>query len=344
MKTIYKIQLVLAVLLFIVGGFFVYFIYSSVYKDLNVDIKTENTNTSEEVYRKLDGTLTDVENSNLLPFAIMIENHIDSRPQSGLTEARIVYEVLTEAAITRFLAIYDLSEDVDVIGPVRSARDYFIDIASEYKAVYGHSGGSPSALSILKRTDNVFNLDEFFGYNTGYFFRDSSRLAPHNLYTSKQRLEEVKDHYQLKDDSEFESWKFKDSGSHSNEVVKININYSDTTTHQVEWNYLDQSNKYERSQNLSRHIDSNGQIIEVDNVIVQFANTKIIDSIGRKDIQVIGSGRSIVFRDGLAIEGTWQKDGALNRTRFYDESGQEIELNRGKVWIQIVPNNIEIEF
>ena len=126
--------------------------------------------------------------------------------------------------------------------------------------------------------------------------------------------------------------------------MEISINYSDTITHQVVWKYIGDSNKYERWQANSRHIDYDGSIIEADNVVIQYANTKIIDNVGRKDIDLIGEGVVIVFRDGIVINGSWRKDSVSSRTVFYDENGQEIELNRGKTWIQVVPTTIGVEY
>jgi hypothetical protein len=344
MKTVIKIQLFLAVPLLIAGGFFAYFIWNAVYLGLEEPVSEVEVQTGGDFYRNLDGTASEEEDKNLLPFAVMIENHIDARPQSGLSKARIVYEVLTEGSITRFLAIYDLSENIEAIGPIRSARPYFIDIASEYSAVYAHSGGSPESLSLLKRSNYVFDLDEFFGYNTGYFKRSDSRYAPHNLYTSLELLVSAKNHYQLKDDAEFEPWLFKDPTDLEAEVIDIVIDYSGVINNQVSWKYLLDNNKYERSQDGRRHVDEDGSLIEADNVIVQFATTSVIDEIGRKDIRLIGEGRSIVFRDGIAIEGSWRKKLSTGRTVFYDESGNKIELNRGKTWIQVVPTDLEIEY
>jgi hypothetical protein len=343
MKKIVKLQLKLAVPLIVVGGFFAYYIYSQVFSGLNTDVVTTEENQGDDFYKRLDGTVSDKDNENLLPVAVMIENHIASRPQSGLSRAKIVYEILVESDITRFVAIYDLTEGLDKIGPVRSARSYLIDIAGEYGAVYSHSGGSPDSLSILRRTDLVFNLDEFFGYNTGYYFRDNNRYAPHNLYTSSELLLSAKEHYQLSDDSNFDKWKLKDGSiSTSDEEISISIDYSNIPTHQVIWKYIKDYNKYERWQNNNRHIDADGSVIEVDNIIVQYADTKVIDSIGRKDINLIGSGMAVIFRDGITIEGSWRKKLSSQRTKFYDEGGNEIELNRGITWIQVVPTEMEI--
>ena len=345
MKKSVSMQIKIAVWLLIAGGFFAYFIYYQVSNNLDDSVLSSQEKSNEEFfYSNLNGVRVDKENNDLLPVAVMIENHIDSRPPAGLVQAKIVYEILTEATITRFLAVYDLSENLKKIGPVRSARPYFIDLAGEYGALYAHSGGSPAALSRLKSDDFILNLDEFFGYNSGYFWRDDKRSAPHNLYTSSSLLSEAKNNYQLLTKPDFIPWKFKDGSSAKDNVPEIKINYSETLSHQVVWKYLKDSNKYERWQSNKRHVDEEGNIIEADNVIIQYAKTKTLDEIGRKDIDLIGEGQTLIFLDGLAIKGKWSKDSVTTRTIFYDESGKEIEFNRGQIWIEVVPINLEISY
>jgi hypothetical protein len=114
--------------------------------------------------------------------SIMIDNHPGARPQSGLSQAQVVYEVPVEGEFTRYFAIFNASTTVDKVGPVRSARPYFLDWLQEYgDALYIHSGGSPEALQIL-RNSTLFDANEFF--RGAYFWRGTDHLAPHNLYTS----------------------------------------------------------------------------------------------------------------------------------------------------------------
>jgi len=343
MTKLVRIQLAIAVPLILAGGFFVFFIYHQLFKNLDKPLTTNNS-AAEIFYSKLDGTTVEQEDLDIVIAGVMIENHVDARPQSGLTQARVVYEVLAESDITRFLAIYDLRENLEKIGPVRSARPYYIDLAGEYQAVYVHSGGSPAALTQLKGSDLVINLDEFFGYNTGYFWRDTKRYAPHNLYTSSELLLLAKEQYGVENYADFITWKFKDGQVNSDQTSEIKINFSEAPSYQVVWRYLKDTNKYERWQNNSRHIDDLGNIVEADNVIVQYAPIKILDEVGRKAIGLVGRGRVVVFRDGLDIEGSWQKDNLTARTLFYDLDNNEIELNRGKIWIEVVSDDIEVDY
>ncbi|MDO8669271.1 MAG: DUF3048 domain-containing protein [Candidatus Buchananbacteria bacterium] len=344
MKKLVKIQIAMAVSLLLAGGFFAFFIYHQLYNNLDDTSSVGGKEAGEIFYSKLDGMEVSKENQDVAPVGVMVENHVESRPQSGLSKAKIVYEFLAEADITRFLAVYDLSENLERIGPVRSARPYFIDIAREYRAIYAHSGGSPKALDILRDDDLVYNLDEFFGYNSGYFWRDDKRYAPHNLYTSSELLLKAKEHYDVLNYADLVSWKFKDGKSAAASNLEIKINYSDSPSYQVIWKYSSDSNMYERWQNNNRHVDDDGSIIEADNVIIQYAETEVLDEIGRKDIELIGEDKAVVFRDGLAILGRWQKKDTASRTVFYDENNNEIELNRGKTWVEVAPADLDVSY
>ena len=132
--------------------------------------------------RLLDGRLVHRQRANLKPVAMVIENHAEARPLAGLDQASIVYEIVVEGDITRFLAIFDGDFSVKKIGPVRSIRPFFIDLAEEWGAVLLHSGGSPDGLTQVK-TSSVFDINEISSDGI-YFWRDANRTPPHNLYTS----------------------------------------------------------------------------------------------------------------------------------------------------------------
>lgn len=346
MKPLNKFYISIVVLLILVGGFLIYFIFNQLSDNLS-DNNQNFGETNNLVARKLDGVLVELGQENLLPVAIIIENHFDSRPPVGLSQAKIVYEVLTEAAITRFLAIYDLTEELEEIGPIRSARPYFNELTKEYGALYVHSGGSPVSLRALKIEDGLTDLNEFFGHNAGYFWRSRQRYSPHNLYTSSDLLSQAKEDYSLSKYGDFKSWQFGDDKKepvNTGNIKELKINYSITPTHQVVWQYNEENNNYERWQINNPHQDEDGSQILADNIIIQIAKHQVVDRIGRKDIDLIGQGKVLVFLDGEIIEGQWQRLEKDNRTFFYNQNGDEIELNSGKIWIQIVPTEQIIEY
>jgi hypothetical protein len=143
----------------------------------------EPTPEVNELARQTDGVLVETSQAKLYPIAVMIENAAFGgvRPQAGLSYAQIVYEVVVEGGITRFMAIY-AGDMPDVIGPVRSARPTYLEFAAEYDALYGHAGGSPEALQAISGLQ-VKDLSALAA-DSRFFYRDGSKVAPHNLFTS----------------------------------------------------------------------------------------------------------------------------------------------------------------
>jgi len=307
-------------------------------------INTNNnskTNESGELRRKIDGVYDDPENQNPYPTALMIENLVTVRPQSGLDKANIIYEALVEGGITRFMAVYALTEPIESIGPIRSARPYYLDWVKEFNALYGHVGGSPKAMSLIS-TYNIFNLDQF--YDARYYWRDSQRAAPHNVYTASKFLV-----FALRDkeatEANYESYEFKDQSpleDRPEEEKTITIDYY-SYSYKVEWKYNRQDNVYERFQGGEVFESREAGQIKAKNVVVQYVKTSLEDE-SRLKMETIGEGEAMIFRDGLAIEAKWIKEGRNQRTKFYDLAGEEIKFNAGQTWIQIVPTDREITF
>lgn len=315
------------------------------------DNSSSNTNSNKSVvssdqsYRRIDGVLADTANSNSMPIAIVVENYKDVRPQSGLSQANIVYEALAEGGITRFLAIFASSEEIKEIGPVRSARPYFVDIAEEYNGIYAHIGGSPQALGILNTEEYLTDINQF--YNSQYFWRDENIPAPHNVFTSSQLMS-----YAVRDEGldttkpDYQAWQFKEDQTiaNSNDLY-IKVNYS-LEDYFVEWKYNNDSNTYTRwNGNIEQKDKNNDQSIVVKNVIVQFADTGLIAGEDeRLEIKTIGEGKALIFLDGQVIDGTWKKENRGNRTTFYDNKNEEVKFNRGSTWVNLVKTDTGVEW
>lgn len=273
--------------------------------------------------------------------AVMIDNYFEARPPINLSKAPFVWEAPVEAGITRFMAIFPLDEnmDVDKIGPVRSLRPYFIDWAAELGAVIVHCGGSPEALRLIK-TVYTKDLDQFF--NDSAFWRTWARYAPHNLLTSTENLREaVKDKEYEKED--FDSWKFKEDLEILNRPreQKVTIDFW-RPEHKIQWVYNKGKNNYERKQAGVFHKDEEGNKIIAKNIIIQFTDVKIIDSYGRREIRTIGEGRATVIMDGQRISAFWKKPSMEERTKFYNEHGEELSFNKGTTWVEVVPIDTKV--
>lgn len=337
-KLSYRIALAGTTLLFIVGGFLVYVVVSNL-SGVDTEATQEEQRQARGVPRMIDGVLVDSDKADLPLVAVMIENHPDARPQAGLAQAKLIYEALAEGAITRMLVIYDLTEGLDQIGPVRSARPYYIDIAQEFNALYAHSGGSPEALKRLETEKGVTDLNEFFGRNSKYFVRRAGFYPPHNLYTSSAQLADAATQYQLTT-STVPSWQFKDdlaSDQRPASSTDIMVDYSKNLLSRVEWKYDAAANEYKRWQSGEEHLDENGVVLTAKNVVIQVVATEVLDEVGRKEVDMVGSGKATIFQDGQVTVGKWERPSLNSRTRYYDENGAEIAFNRGQTWVQLVP-------
>jgi hypothetical protein len=299
------------------------------------------------IISNVNNTNVKINNDSIpLPLAIMIENYKDVRPQYSLGEADIVYEALAEGGITRFLAIYTISKNLETIGPVRSARHYYVDIAEEYHGLFAHIGGSPEALGILSVQEYLSDLNQF-GYSQ-YYWRDEEKAAPHNLFTSTNLLAYAVRDLNLSPEGDYESWKYGKSNKNSvNDIVNqlIKIDFS-TDDYNVEWKYDNDKNSFLRYNGGVEHKDAlTDKQIEAKNIIVQYTETSLMDqATGRLDIQTQGEGRAVVFVDSTAIDATWKKLNRGDRTKFYDKEGQEITLNNGITWVEIVATDTIVEW
>jgi hypothetical protein len=284
----------------------------------------------------INGTFAEAENVQR-PFAVVIENHPDARPQSGLSQADLVYEALAEGGITRQLAVFQ-SQKVDAIGPVRSARTYFNDWAQEWGAIYTHVGGNVAALDLIKQgIPGVSDADQF--YNGDYFTRISSRVAPHNTYTSTDKLKALAQAHNYSMQKTYGEYMFKDDAATTQpSVTKINLDFS-LSQFAVRWVYDVKTNSYQRFLAGSAAVDAgNKQNIIAKNVIVQ--RVKAQEAIPGDPKLVLKmatheGGVADVYQDGQVIHGTWRY--INGKTRFYDSIGKEIPLNRGQIWIEVIP-------
>lgn len=303
------------------------------------------------------------------PLGVMIENHEESRPQSGLSKADIVYEAVAEGGITRFLAIYYCgasAEEVQV-GPVRSARTYYLDWISEYgdAPLYAHVGGAnrPGPANALGQITqygwNGYNdLNQFsIGFPT--FWRDYERLGrpvatEHTMYSTTDKLWEVAGKRGLTDkneegevwDKNFVSWKFKD-GQGAEEVRRISFPFWEgDRKYEVVWNYDSQKNSYKRENGGKNHRDFNNdeQLVAANIVIIFTRERGPIDVDKHMLYDTTGSGKALIFQNGQALEATWSKPSRTVRTKFTDKTGSEISFVRGPIWIEVLGIGTKVSY
>ncbi len=312
------------------------------------------------------------------PLLVMIENHEDARPQSGLSKADVVYEAVAEGGITRFMAVYYCeaqAQDV-ILGPVRSARTYYLDWASEYGGypLYAHVGGAntPGPANALGQIETYGwggakgnDLNQFsIGYPT--FWRDYERLGrtvltEHTMYSTTEKLWNVakaRGWTNLSPEGEdwqakFKEWQFTDKElalAERGEVKAIEFEFwKNSPKYKVRWEYDKTNNLYLRVNGGQPHKDlNNDQQLTVKNVIILFLKESSANDGYENNLHLlygtIGEGKALFFQNGQVIKGIWKKSARLERTRFYDEKGKEIKLVPGKIWLEILPTGTVVEY
>ncbi len=312
------------------------------------------SNSAEKVVVKsksrLDGQeVIDKSTTDPFPVAIMFDNHFDARPQFGLSKASFIYETLVEGGATRFMAIFDVqNNEIKKIGPVRSARPYFVEWAREYNALYVHAGGSPQALVKISR-DGIDDLNEISWYGTRFFYRDYSLPAPHNLFTDSNRLQQALKWRGL-DQADYVPWQFKmvDDKIEGERADNIYIDFSPGNAYDAYFKYLSDKNVYWRlnGEGNEWYDALDKSVLAASNVIVQFIPAEELSGgKGRLYLDIYGNGTGLIFQDGVVREIYWQKPTVEERTKFYyKEEKKEIKLNPGLTWIVVVPGERKVRW
>ncbi|MFD0619662.1 DUF3048 domain-containing protein [Paenibacillus sp. GCM10027629] len=271
------------------------------------------------------------------PIAVMINNMSKARPQSGLTHADMLYEVLAEGGITRIVAIFQSENFQEPIGPIRSIRPYLIDLGDSYQGVLVHAGASTDGYAVLQRQHKE-HLDEIS--NAGpFFYRDKSRKAPHNLYSTLEKLREGAAKKKYKADVPMTTYPFakEEDMPMGEEATKITVNFL-LKNYKVTYDYDATSKHYSRSINGQPHIDLNTkETLTATNVVVLGADHRTLDDVGRLDVNLMKGGEAVLYQRGKAISCTWSRSKTSDVIRLYKD-GQELPLYPGKTIFNIVPN------
>jgi hypothetical protein len=282
-----------------------------------------------------------------LPLAVMVDNlATGARPQVNLDKADLVFEAVAEGGITRFLAVYWRSAP-GVIESVRSARVYYLDWAAELDAVFVHWGFAtsdgpadvPSAISRLA----LRHLDGFF-YERPLFERDPNRAGPHDGIANSGALWDQAAQNGWSGPPAIDPWTFKEDDparapdAVTADTVDLGFGGPFFSDYAVRWTYEPSTNSYLRIMGGAPHKDgASGQRIRAKNVAVMVTDVwSAGDGTPHLLHRTTGQGQAIVFQDGVAIEGSWEKPSPAERTRFYDAAGNEIAFNRGQTWVEVL--------
>lgn len=306
------------------------------------------------------------------PLAVMIENHAESRPQSGVSSADIVYEAVAEGGITRFMGVYYCGAGQPVtIAPVRSARTYFLPWVLEYDALYNHVGGAGRCNddTVDQRAKALCQIDTWkikdmdqFGISFPTCYRNYDRLdhpvaTEHTMVCFTDKLYKLAaergwtnvDAKGVSWDKAFEMWKFKDDAKDSERGASFSASFVAWKGYEreygVRWDWDPATNTYKRFNGGAAHTDlENKQQLTAKVVIIQLAKeVGPVDDHAHLLYENVGTGTGFLWQDGREIAMTWKKVNRNARTKFYDTSGKEISLNRGQIWIELLPTGTLIK-
>lgn len=299
---------------------------------------TQEKETESGTFSPLTGEKVKAEVLDRRPVAVMVENYWEARPQSGLDKADVVYEILAEGGITRFLAIYQQNNATE-IGPVRSVRPYFVQRALEYDPMYAHVGASSLGTEAIKKS-KIIDLDEMILGKAAYW-RITDRKAPHNAYTSIEKLRAYAEKKGYDKKVKVPAFLFLKQGEENingQEGKKINIDYA-AKENKVLYQYDSATRLYNRSHVTGIHKDKvTDKQLTARNIIIQFVPSKVILPDGVSlGMEMVGQGKAILVTGGKSYTGRWSKKGDRERTIFTDDKGKEFKLNPGQTWIEVVP-------
>lgn len=283
----------------------------------------------------------DKKNSGKRPLAIMISNIKKATPQSGITECDLYYEAEAEGGITRIMGLFADPAKIPVIGPIRSAREYYVDIAVGYNAIFAHYGTSSSAKTRIGEYA-VNNLDGMYLSST--FWRDPTRKknqgAEHSALTSGEKLTAAIQQKKYKMDTGInggQAFQFYSQDQFTAEGTKdcskVSAKFSGSTT--AVFQYDAAARLYAKSQFNAPHVDDKGKQIQVTNVIVLHTPIKIVSNEGHLSVD-LSSGKGYYISGGKSKEIKWSKGDVKNPMKYYELDGTELTVNAGKTYVCIV--------
>lgn len=261
--------------------------------------------------------------------AVMIENSPDARPQSGLDQADMVFEAVAEGGITRFVALFQQGKPSQ-IGPIRSARPYYVQIARTFDSAYVHAGGSDDGLAKVTQL-GVKDMSAF--EENGTYTRLSSRAAPHNLYSSIDKLF-ARAAALGYTSSSFTPWEHKEDTPQTPTAGSVKFSLSGVL-YDPTFTYDAATNSYTRSVAGEPQVDAVTGAAISPKVVIALATTK-----GQQGqystYRLTGTGEIRVLQDGIMSTGTWSKDSDEGQFVFKDKNGLPFKFNKGSVWVTLV--------
>ena len=319
----------------------------------SIEVAEENSN-QEGVVEQVKLSEIQMFSGNDRPIAFMIDNNTNAQPQASINSTYMVYEIIVEGGETRLMALFK-GTNADEVGPIRSARHYFLDYAMENDAIYAHLGMSPQA----EKDFGVFDIEHINGqiYDTGrartessLFWRESHKRAPHNAYTNTESI------LQIANDNGWRTSSNKESVlNYVSEEVFLNSEDSITANtvtipysegHDVEYIYDEATKRYTRYSKDEKMTDEvTGEDVTTKNIIITFARNYTLndgENKGRQDVVTTGSLDGYYITNGKAIKIKCNKDNRTEQTEYVDLQGNEIRVNDGNTWVNVCPIDADV--
>lgn len=293
------------------------------------------------------------------PVAIMVENSPEARPQWGITSPDVIVEGVVEGGITRMMWIYADATKIPKIGPLRSARHDYVEIANGMNAIYIHWGGSGQASNRWAYgAMSKLGIDHIDGIKDGaYFKRDSSRSSRGTEHTGYTTGENIVKAIQDKKFNTKEAANYMFSvvdegvrlpfGSSTGTAGVVNVTFS--PNYKYSFKYDSAENKYFSSINGNQIKDGNdSKSLAFSNIIVMFTNVTGVSTTNAGDKKLrewdLSSGDALYISQGMGEKITWKKGDANSPLKFYGTDGKELVINQGKTWIGVVPTDQKSNF
>ena len=333
--------IILVVLVIVAGGILAY----KIVQDKNNTSEETSTSEKKVLTAELNDKKVQIFNGNERPFAVMIDNHKDAWPQAGLQKAYMVYEIVVEGGETRLMALFK-GVDLDKIGPVRSARHYFIDYAMENDAIYVHFGQSPQAQSDIKK----YSINEINGISEDgtTFWRVKDKVQPHNAVTSTEKL---------KKSAESKKYKMTSKEKSVLNYVTDEVNLTDGTDAEtitiphsklqtVKYVYDKDKKVYKRyARNVEQKDWDTKETVTTKNIIITFCDNYTLtdeENKGRQGLKNIGTFDGYYITNGKAIKIKCTKQSREDKTEYRDLQGNEIKVNDGNTFVNICPTDANV--
>lgn len=287
------------------------------------------------------------DNSKKRPIAVMYDNNVGYNAHAGLQESYLNYEIIVEGGLTRIMALFK-DKNVSLIGPVRSSRHYFLDYSLESDAIYCHYGWSEFAKNDISAlgVNNINGLT-----NDDAYWRDKKISSPHNVFTNIDTLYNEAKKYSY--DIETDNWQVLNYDTEeinlnteeiTNSLVTNSVNLKYSNYHITSYQYDSVNKYYLRLMDGKQHLDkTTGQQLHYKNIIIMKVTNRTIDSYGRQDLDTVGTGDGYYVTNGYAIPIKWSKSSRKSKTKYLDLSGNEIKVNDGNTFIQIISTTAQIE-